>query len=420
MEKEFGKNLSTVLSLMATLVSLVTAMSSGGQMQAYALAVAIVGGVALLVLVYHRVVRRKRYKRSIGHRGDKEQATGFIGAISYSRTDAVRFFGRDADIDAICAQLQQESYCVLHGESGVGKTSLIQAGLIPRLEANHQCAYLSMAHLPREIKGAETERLSVDALLSFVAQRVGRKLAIPKYCKEFKDLCSSLHDLKCDSTILFLDQFEQIFDLTDEQTRRVFLQTLVKYCGGLEARLKVVLSVRADYFGLVYHMFDVERSHVYLLEKLPAPQARQIIRCSSGFDEKLHEANPEHFLLAFEDELLADLRDSNGRIHPVEISLICWMMLKAVGQLSKANYLEGGRKQGWLDRYLDDVLQALPDKSKALQVLNSMIDGDKSIALTAGDIALRAGLELEATNRLLRDLEKSKMVVSEAMENEFV
>src|SRR5262245_51690534 len=52
----------------------------------------------------------------------------------YTEQDAQLFFGRETEIDAICSQILARRSFILHGRSGVGKSSIIRAGVIPRLK----------------------------------------------------------------------------------------------------------------------------------------------------------------------------------------------------------------------------------------------------------------------------------------------
>src|SRR5512137_1046223 len=51
----------------------------------------------------------------------------------YNPEDADLFFGRDKEIRQLEQKFYNSHLLVLHGESGTGKTSLIRAGLMPRL-----------------------------------------------------------------------------------------------------------------------------------------------------------------------------------------------------------------------------------------------------------------------------------------------
>lgn len=55
------------------------------------------------------------------------------GLPAFQEHDAAFFFGRDRDIEALYRLVRRERLTVLFGLSGLGKSSLLQAGLFPRL-----------------------------------------------------------------------------------------------------------------------------------------------------------------------------------------------------------------------------------------------------------------------------------------------
>src|SRR5213078_4153226 len=63
------------------------------------------------------------------------QGAAFRGLLPFQEADRDRFYGRDIDIAAVLEKVihRQFRFGVLYGDSGCGKTSLIQAGILPRL-----------------------------------------------------------------------------------------------------------------------------------------------------------------------------------------------------------------------------------------------------------------------------------------------
>ncbi len=96
---------------------------------------------------YEKNRQRRIFKQTI----PQNEKSGFNGALSYTSDDKDRFFGRQSDIVSLLTQIKQDDYQlgVLFGESGVGKTSLIQAGVMPRCEVGYHCIYISLNNLPR-------------------------------------------------------------------------------------------------------------------------------------------------------------------------------------------------------------------------------------------------------------------------------
>ena len=59
----------------------------------------------------------------------------YIGLKSYNQTTSSKFIGKDREVDSLLAILQTNKFVCLTGAEGSGKTSLLNAGLIPRLLA---------------------------------------------------------------------------------------------------------------------------------------------------------------------------------------------------------------------------------------------------------------------------------------------
>ena len=56
--------------------------------------------------------------------------TPFVGLIPYGEGDAAFFFGRDGEKGIIAANLRASRLTILYGASGVGKTSVLHAGVV--------------------------------------------------------------------------------------------------------------------------------------------------------------------------------------------------------------------------------------------------------------------------------------------------
>src|SRR5215470_9187906 len=61
----------------------------------------------------------------------------WLGLESYSESDAEVFYGREAETDELLRLLRREVLTVVFGPSGTGKTSLLKAGVFPRLREQY-------------------------------------------------------------------------------------------------------------------------------------------------------------------------------------------------------------------------------------------------------------------------------------------
>src|SRR5262249_30082873 len=59
----------------------------------------------------------------------------WLGLRSFSEADQSFFFGRSAELNDLYERVLDKPLAILFGQSGLGKTSLLQAGLVPRLRA---------------------------------------------------------------------------------------------------------------------------------------------------------------------------------------------------------------------------------------------------------------------------------------------
>lgn len=90
-------------------------------------------------------VRDRMPQRSLSPEADpKWKYCPFVGLNYFTRDTARLYFGRDMDLLELILKVQNRDtrLIFLHGYSGVGKSSLLSAGLVPRLEEQRLVLYL--------------------------------------------------------------------------------------------------------------------------------------------------------------------------------------------------------------------------------------------------------------------------------------
>jgi HEAT repeat protein len=160
----------------------------------------------------------------------------FRGFLAYDEAAAETFFGREAETARLVQLVHGEGTrtVALSGESGVGKTSLLRAGLIPAVQKKGGLAIYLGAYedLDGEVLRA-TGRLGVDppAQVQDVVERA------PEY------LARLAHQSR-GGTVLILDHLEQVLTGDDAVAATlVALVARVVEAGG--SRLRLVLSIDA-------------------------------------------------------------------------------------------------------------------------------------------------------------------------------
>jgi len=163
------------------------------------------------------------------------QETPYVGLVPYREEDFRLFFGRDDELRIVTANLRASRLTILYGPSGVGKTSLLQAGVVHdlRTEVNAGAA-------------AGTDRVPM-AICSF---RDWRELPLPA-------LMHAMHDAVCESTGR---------DIGPRWEPGVsVVETLRSWTQGMHTLL-VVLDQFEDYF--LYHGGEIGEATV--ADALPA------------------------------------------------------------------------------------------------------------------------------------------------------
>ncbi len=188
----------------------------------------------------------------------------YPGPQSFSEEDELLFFGRKREIKALYDLIMVQSLVVLFAKSGMGKTSLLQAGIIPRLrftEYDPLVVRLNDVQVPPEQQALR--RIAPDWAAADQAALPNLWTAIVRYNRERQS-----------PLLLIFDQFEEIFTLYSDTQRTEFARQLADVINGtlpealrrnireglaagtldtasaaaLEQapRVKIVLSIRSD------------------------------------------------------------------------------------------------------------------------------------------------------------------------------
>lgn len=179
--------------------------------------------------------------------------------------------GREEDLDHFLDQMQASRMLHLTGVSGVGKSSMLMAGIVPHLR---QMGYL-VAHcrdwdIPDDVP-----------FLTFVAQALHRSLSAEeqsRFTPDQNEIFFELDDLG-GSGVMILDQFEE-FMRKDVDRRDEAIQALLELHHACPS-LTVVLSYRSEYLHWIFEPLDRQqnlfRNKKLQLEPVKPAAALQLI-----------------------------------------------------------------------------------------------------------------------------------------------
>jgi basic membrane lipoprotein Med (substrate-binding protein (PBP1-ABC) superfamily) len=172
--------------------------------------------------------------------GDPPVRNPFKGLRAFTEADAADFFGRRQLVDELCAVLARGArLVVLVGPSGSGKSSLAAAGLLPALRSGAVDGS-DRWRIGSMVPGAEPSREWQVALAGAACRPSPRGVGHPTVSRGGAS--------EADTTLVLIDQFEELFTLADERAAAGFLDALTDALWDGAGRLRVVVTLRGDFY----------------------------------------------------------------------------------------------------------------------------------------------------------------------------
>ncbi|MDE2085312.1 MAG: ATP-binding protein [Xanthomonadaceae bacterium] len=196
----------------------------------------------------------------------------WLGLFSYAEETRAYFHGRDEEAAELARRVRRKLLTVLFGQSGLGKTSLLRAGLVPRLRDDGYCpVYVRVDYAPESPPPSEQIKQAI-----FRATAAAGHWTRPGSSIEGESLWEFLHhrgDLLRDANgqtlmpLLIFDQFEEIFTLgqADDAGRLRAKQFLADLADLVENRAPAVLEARIENDENAAADFDFARADYRVL-----------------------------------------------------------------------------------------------------------------------------------------------------------
>ncbi|WP_246844252.1 tetratricopeptide repeat protein [Hydrocoleum sp. CS-953] len=171
-------------------------------------------------------------------------------------TQEIAALGRQYDVKKLLERISRPEYklIVIHGQSGVGKSSILQAGLIPVLEQklidNRDAVVVLQrvyVHWISELGQRLAEQLQITQNLAVNSESLSSAEAIFSQL-ENNDKFNLL-------TIIIFDQFEEFFFENSEQRDKLEFAQFLQKCLNIDY-VKIVLSLRSDY---IHYLLEFNR-----------------------------------------------------------------------------------------------------------------------------------------------------------------
>ncbi|NEQ49082.1 MAG: hypothetical protein F6K11_02970 [Leptolyngbya sp. SIO3F4] len=382
---------------------------------------------------------KQRYREAFAVKQEQRQVENQMGVRAFIGASAIQPYrftgdeisslemhasGRQQTIDHLVGRLMQPQHTlvIIHGESGVGKSSLLSSGLVPALKQQTSEGRTTLPLLVRNYLSWE-----VSILQALQRAMSSQPFSPPNFEVSFsitgESLLAYLRQYVQESyqqIVILFDQFEEFFFERPSVEERCSLYYFLRDCLNIPY-LKVVLSLRDDY---LHYLLEWERMASLDLDIL----SRDVRYYLGNFNPQECEAvirqltEKAHFYLEEEliDALVADLTADDHEVRPIELQLVgAELQRKKITTLRRYRELGDGPIQvlvlNFLNRVVRDcgpgknsilartILYLLSDEdmTRPLKTLDELEESLESLGILAEPEQLDLVLEILAESGLL-------------------
>jgi WD40 repeat protein len=312
----------------------------------------------------------------------------FVGLRSMREEEADRFFGRDAEIKELVEKFRRHRIVAILADSGAGKSSLAEAGLVPAfrggklIDPMREDAREKIWHVVSMRPGADPT-VGLRQGIESAASRIGRSIADIGTLRDSvsaADADKTAYALRCGlppdttSTLLIIDQFEELFTTTPDKDAADFTRLLLALATG-RSDVRVLVTVRADYFNLASGITDAF-GRPALYERLTTDNNDAILRIKAISAKGIMDAVCEPLKLAGErdeaanaalvEAVQSDISDQATDLPLMQVALrAAWQQHTATGRPMLECYQSVGRVSGALAKEADEARGRLPNEDQA-------------------------------------------------------
>jgi Tfp pilus assembly protein PilF/energy-coupling factor transporter ATP-binding protein EcfA2 len=284
--------------------------------------------------------------------------------FAFQEEHAEFFFGRSGFINDLVQAVKTKPLVAVVGASGSGKSSLVFAGLLPRLR--QEGSWLIESFRPEKqpfnrLAAAFVHQLEPELGKS---DRIDKAINLANTIKQhgFAYVLSEiLQEHPGKQLLLVVDQFEELYTLCAEEERDRFIDVLLAGIND-SLGLKVVLTLRADFCGQAYtcrSLADALQSADLKLGSMNGEELREAIERPA----QLMEVELEEKLT---ERLLEDVKQEPGNLPLLEFALTELWKKQRQRRLTHQAYAEIGGVAKALANHAETVYAKLNEAQQKL------------------------------------------------------
>jgi hypothetical protein len=338
----------------------------------------------------------------------------FPGLRAFTPEDEPIYFGRSREVNLLVQKVREENFITVVGASGSGKSSLIGAGLIPRiLNTTTKGSWIPIMFTPDNI-GINNPFGSLAAAFIREFPKLNlKKLKIninasPKLLEILFEEITNFLDVIEPNLLLIIDQFEELFTTINPIHLIPFVEMLseaVKI-----KRIKIVITIRGDFY---YRCVEIPQLAI-LLEKGTFPLSvpgvgdiyDMIVRPSAKANLEFEEGLPQR--------IINDTGTDPGALALMAYTLDeLYLKCKSNGILSHEKYESIGCVSGAIGNRAEEVFNSLNNSQKCAlnKVFRELVEvDDRGIATRKREKLSNVALD-EFSKKLINELTNARLLI---------
>ena len=263
----------------------------------------------------------------------------YVGPVPFERKEQNLFFGRDRETRTLKSLVTAYQVVLFYARSGAGKTSLLNAGLIPALEA-HQFEILPIARVHGGVpEGLELNQISNIHVFSTLLSWTGGDIDLKQLAEE--SLAGFLREREHhvgkggvpSFRIAIFDQFEELFTSYPSRwkEREDFFRQLAEAIE-LDSLLRVLIVIREDHLASLDSYANFLPEHLrtcFRLERLKTETACQAVEgplqdTEYSFAEGVALSLVQQLLNIRVKSITGEVVEAAGEyVEPVQLQVVC-------------------------------------------------------------------------------------------------
>jgi len=313
----------------------------------------------------------------------------FKGLAFFDRADAEYFCGRERLSSDLLGRLVESTLVGILGPSGIGKSSLLRAGVLSALSAGAlpgSAEWRQLLLRPGEHPCAELQHALEGELLADVLREL-----VPG-----------------ERIVVAVDQLEELFTLCQSEAERaLFLEQLVTAARAPERRALVVVSLRADFYGRLasYPRFAglLSGSHV-LVGPMDRPELARAIELPAS--RAGLELEP-----TLVDALVSDVVGEPGGLPLLSTTLLELWRARDGRALRYDSYRASGGVHGAVARLADAAYTQLDERERRIaRSVMLRLAGGEADALVRRRVPLAELEQIEGASRVVAELTDARLL----------